>query len=1216
MAYKSYLLDKFEFTHENRFFRILNEKLKNSFEDGTEDHILIGNINVGGHSLDAIFLKRGAITVIDFKDYSGELTFSLNGPWRLNTNNKKTIFVAGGAHSRNPFQQVNAYRFALFQLLGDKSAEILDSNHQDVSWAHTNGMVLFQRAVKFDVKSIPAKVQRYFHISHFENITKDLKDLHAKKLNLSNKELQNVLKVLNVAESSLYNKEELKDEVEMSSIDPGRMDRVIKLIPSIENENEIKRALGYYNSMISIERINQASVRSIHNHPINWSTVDTAKHIVRLEENTVFLNTWLQNTSNRFPENLFVSINLLFDDRIVPLFYTVIANADIDSTNIIKLNFDSFDIYAPLLEELNLTEDIIEDLKTVVNQHQNIHDKIEAARTYLDVSLELQASISLGLSKESLFTAQLQSELNQWINNKKVFLPNPIVKSILTNTALPAVENLKKESVYQITSLNNSQKKGIELSFNQPLTIITGPPGTGKSQVVTNILANAIIKGEKILFSSKNNKAVDNVHQRISNLLNTDYFLRLGTTTHNNELIQKLTSTIQGINNEKFQDKSKALALKKSEFKELSDEKNTLEKQLKSIKDLELSINTQTQDVIGKKQSYKDWISSLNSEEHQLYIVKDLKYNVTQGKLNQLHRIISDSNGSASSKLIFKWFKKKKLINSLNEINSKLAEGLQVYIDNNAPMYSQGGDLIKGFVTHINFIGNQRKLQDELTRKNSLLTQEISNIEKEINKQQIRLDHIVANQQRSLQRIHEISLLETPYGLEILGLTINEKLRTANIGTIESYKNYLQSGMPWRNDEQKECSNITNAFLEIFNTISITSLNIKKGFLQEPDIFDLLVIDEASQCDITSAIPLIYRAKRVVIIGDSLQLPHITSVKKHEQQFVLEKLKLDPSKYNYINQSLFEKGKTVSNLSLLDTAFLDEHYRCHPEIIGYSNQYFYLPKAGHELDVKTKASDFKLGNPGIHWEDVKGTINPVKNENMAEVAKCIELAKKLVKEFPDASIGIATPFKHQKEALKKALSDLPKKLDVLCDVIHKFQGDEKDIMILSLVVTKDCKPTLPRFINQFSPYLLNVAVSRAKSALYIVGNKNYCINNKNQLQQKTLLSNLAIYEMQVNAYKKKELDLPNTPVAEKLDVTEEKDIPTLIKQAIDNNQTIAISYKKYDGTLSSRNLSDIAYNNTFEADGFYNQHIKGLCNLRNESRTFKIDRITGIEIIK
>jgi predicted DNA-binding transcriptional regulator YafY len=85
------------------------------------------------------------------------------------------------------------------------------------------------------------------------------------------------------------------------------------------------------------------------------------------------------------------------------------------------------------------------------------------------------------------------------------------------------------------------------------------------------------------------------------------------------------------------------------------------------------------------------------------------------------------------------------------------------------------------------------------------------------------------------------------------------------------------------------------------------------------------------------------------------------------------------------------------------------------------------------------------------------------------------------------------------------------------------------------------------------------------------------------------------------------LDLWNKP---------ENNIKESIKQAIENKYGLAIKYKKFDGTVSLRQLRDVVFNNSYETDGFHNDHIKGFCSIRNEERTFKIDRIISAELIK
>jgi superfamily I DNA and/or RNA helicase len=117
-------------------------------------------------------------------------------------------------------------------------------------------------------------------------------------------------------------------------------------------------------------------------------------------------------------------------------------------------------------------------------------------------------------------------------------------------------------------------------------------------------------------------------------------------------------------------------------------------------------------------------------------------------------------------------------------------------------------------------------------------------------------------------------------------------------------------------------------------------------------------------------------------------------------------------------------------------------------------------------------------------------ISDVVNINEAEAKKAIEIATQVARQYPDVSIGIVTPFKHQAERINQLIpNNLLQRIDA--NTVHKYQGDEKDIMIYSLVVTDNSPDRKIGWIDNTVPNLVNVAVTRAKSTLYVVCNVNY-----------------------------------------------------------------------------------------------------------------------------
>lgn len=146
---------------------------------------------------------------------------------------------------------------------------------------------------------------------------------------------------------------------------------------------------------------------------------------------------------------------------------------------------------------------------------------------------------------------------------------------------------------------------------------------------------------------------------------------------------------------------------------------------------------------------------------------------------------------------------------------------------------------------------------------------------------------------------------------------------------------------------------------------------------------------------------------------------------------------------------------------------------------------------GCRLEVKTNIRRLK-GNPqGIVLVNVDGRqVRNNVNVNEAEALKSIELAVQTAESYSDVTIGIVTPFKYQAERINSMIPpEYAERIDV--NTVHKYQGDEKDVMIYSLVVTDNSPSKKIYWIDHVVPNLVNVAVTRARSTLYVVCNIGY-----------------------------------------------------------------------------------------------------------------------------
>jgi ATP-dependent exoDNAse (exonuclease V) alpha subunit len=106
-------------------------------------------------------------------------------------------------------------------------------------------------------------------------------------------------------------------------------------------------------------------------------------------------------------------------------------------------------------------------------------------------------------------TYNLIMELTQLQKKPLDELASTSLLLLLTGEYQPKKTNEDNKPLLEIFSLNPAQKNAIQKSLHDSITVITGPPGTGKSQVVLNIIANAVYQNKTVLFASKNNKAVD-----------------------------------------------------------------------------------------------------------------------------------------------------------------------------------------------------------------------------------------------------------------------------------------------------------------------------------------------------------------------------------------------------------------------------------------------------------------------------------------------------------------------------------------------------------------------------------------------------------------------------------------------------------------------------------------------------------------------------------
>jgi len=266
-----------------------------------------------------------------------------------------------------------------------------------------------------------------------------------------------------------------------------------------------------------------------------------------------------------------------------------------------------------------------------------------------------------------------------------------------------------------------------------------------------------------------------------------------------------------------------------------------------------------------------------------------------------------------------------------------------------------------------------------------------------------------------------------------------------------------------------------------------TALSVEPNFPLQAGLFDLLVIDEASQCSVADILPLAYRARRVLVVGDPNQLTPVVTLGAATVARLARSVGSTPEAMRVARVSVADDSAFTAYASRGPSRqhLLDEHYRCHPEIARFINEVFY----GGSLRVLT-AVDPSTPLRGLSVIDVPGETQRGEKGgafNRAEASAIV--AWVLDHQLSSGALGIVTPFKSQGELVRKMLlAELGgqefEERDITIGTAHRFQGDERDIVLFSTVLAKDARDGTARWVEK-QRNLVNVAVSRARRALVV-----------------------------------------------------------------------------------------------------------------------------------
>lgn len=281
----------------------------------------------------------------------------------------------------------------------------------------------------------------------------------------------------------------------------------------------------------------------------------------------------------------------------------------------------------------------------------------------------------------------------------------------------------------------------------------------------------------------------------------------------------------------------------------------------------------------------------------------------------------------------------------------------------------------------------------------------------------------------------------------------------------------------------------------------------------EQDLFDLIIIDEASQVSIAQALPALIRGKKIIVLGDEKQFSNVKSsnasnVQNSEYKSKLKKVFLEAVSKK--SSHLEKLAKFDIKISILDFSgfianyrcMLRKHFRCYPEIISYSDKHFYNNYL-QCMKIRGKTLDEVIRFDVIPHD---GKFDEYKNVNVAEVEYILKKMREFKKQGIVQSLGIITPHTEQQRMLFQKINEAPERDFFFNDCKLKImtfdtcQGEERDYIFYSMVATREKDRLNHIFLKSFGTMQdevegkiraqrLNVGFSRAKECMHFILSK-------------------------------------------------------------------------------------------------------------------------------
>ena len=662
-----------------------------------------------------------------------------------------------------------------------------------------------------------------------------------------------------------------------------------------------------------------------------------------------------------------------------------------------------------------------------------------------------------------------------------------------------------KEIPYQ---LSVEQKRAVANALSNDVSYIQGPPGTGKSFTISALALAASGLGQKVLVTSQKLPAVEIVYSKITKVLGDESCLFLS--------------------DDKVRKDQTKLAIANILDRTRSQEYDAEEKNLLASANTTLERLERSREQLGEiykllNEHYKNNESYLDALERVEGIYPDA--------LMDIGAVVASGQEETKGELkkIVKTCREIRNISRVNGGKVDLSDALRLKINVLSLMRRVGAS-----------IDDYRKYREDYLEEIITLAENKGDawrVKEKIDPEQVR--YLRNSQIVALQRLYEWD--EVGNNVLARKLTCENNTRVSALMTLKGYAESLRAfsaRLRWKTKSRVESANKKIHFGKLFEIFPIVLGEIKAlhPYLPfESETFDLVVIDEASQVNLAEIVPILYRAKKICIVGDHKQLGieagGLIFLNKFFEKLMWQRhfenmpgrvLTLEEAKQRSLlvtDSSILDLARNEANALLTErnSNTLREHFRSLPMLAEFTSNEFYKdnPKEdGLRVMTSTPGRQKLVAFKDI---EVSGTrASSTNKSNPEEVNKVIELIRDILAGTKNAeledlwkideikgspNVGVVSFITDQIGALEEAclkefsIEDT-RKIDLMVGTPEKFQGNERDVIIFTPSVDENCSRSVG-FMEEASRF--NVATSRARFFTFFVHGK--IPNNMERMQR-------------------------------------------------------------------------------------------------------------------